>query len=126
MRMEGPPIFAFLLLTAVCSFLVQSMAVYLRSYKREPYLIQSIAVAVLTVSGVLLTAPRWRGAAVALIYFTFSGVVALLWAFATFIFQRKSRQGIPRRVLAAAAFAPGLEIPAGLPMEAAGTRRGAA
>ena len=91
MRMEGPPIFALLLLTAVCSFLVQSMAVYLRSYKREPYLIQSIAVAVLTVSGVLLTAPRWGSAAVAVVYFTFSGVVGLLWAFAIFRAARKSQ-----------------------------------
>jgi hypothetical protein len=91
MRMEGPSIFALLLLTAVCSFLVQSMAVYLRSFQREPYLVLSIAVATLTVFGILLTAPRWGGAAVALVYFTFSGIVGLLWAFSTFRAARKSQ-----------------------------------
>jgi hypothetical protein len=83
-RMETPLIFSILLFTATSSFVVQSMAVYLRSFKREPYLMQSVVVAALTVAGILLAAPRWGSAAVALIYFAVSGVVGLLWALAIF------------------------------------------
>lgn len=88
-RMETPSIFLLLLLTAISSFVVQSLAVYLRSFKREPYLVLSITVAVLTLAGILLTVPRWGSAAIAVIFFIFSGVVGLLWALAIFSAQRK-------------------------------------
>jgi hypothetical protein len=59
-RMESPVIFVFLLLTAIGSFAMQGMAVYLRSFKREPYLVQSITVSAITLIGALLMAPRWE------------------------------------------------------------------
>jgi cytochrome bd-type quinol oxidase subunit 1 len=83
-RIETPAVFLLLLLAAMSSFVVQSMAVYLRSFKREPYLVQSIAVAGLTMAGILFAAPRWGSAAVAILNFGFSGILGLLWAGAIF------------------------------------------
>jgi hypothetical protein len=93
LRLETPFIFALLLFAAASSFAVQSMAIYLRSFKREPYLIQSMAVAVLTVVGILLTASRWGSLAIAIIYFAVSGVAGLLWAITIFHAQRKLHLG---------------------------------
>jgi hypothetical protein len=91
-RMEKPWIFALLFFTAVSSFVVQSMAVYLRSFKREPFLLQSMVVAGLTLAGILLAAPRWGSAAIALVYFAASGVMGLLWAVIIFQAQQNARQ----------------------------------
>jgi hypothetical protein len=92
-RMVAPSIFVLLLFAAIGSFVVQSMAIYLRSFKREPYLIQSIAVSGLTLIAVLLMAPQWGNAAVAIIYFTTNGIVGPLWAIAIFHAQRKLQSG---------------------------------
>jgi O-antigen/teichoic acid export membrane protein len=89
--METPAVFVLLLLTAISSFVVQSLAVYLRSFKREPYLIQSMTVASLTIVGVLLAVPRWGGEAAAAIYFLVSGVLGLIWALAIFRQDRNAR-----------------------------------
>jgi O-antigen/teichoic acid export membrane protein len=87
-RMESPGIFVLLLLTAVSSFVVQSLAVYLRSFKKEPYLVQSIAVSGITLGAILPAVPRWGGEAVAILYFVASGVVGLLWAVIIFLRRR--------------------------------------
>src|ERR1700722_17386449 len=47
-RIEGWPIFMLLLLTALSSHVVQSEAIYLRAHKVEPFLIQSIVIALCT------------------------------------------------------------------------------
>jgi hypothetical protein len=91
LRMETPAVFALLLLTAISSFVVQSLAIYLRSFKREPYLIQSMTVASLTIIGVLLAVPRWGGVAAAVIYFLVSGILGLIWALAIFRRDRNTR-----------------------------------
>lgn len=123
-RMETPAIFLLLLLAAMSSFLVQSMAVYLRSFKREPYLVQSITVAGLTVAGVLLVAPRWGSAAVSIVYFSFSGVLGLPWAAA--IFHARNRSGLSTRPIgSAAAGMLSMRIAAGNPMQADGLEGGA-
>ncbi|MGA2569498.1 MAG: hypothetical protein ABSF23_03185 [Terracidiphilus sp.] len=83
-RMESPRIFVLLLATAIGSFLVQGLAVYLRSFKREPYLVQSVVVAALTTAVALLTAAHWGSAAIALDYFAVSGVLGLAWALLIF------------------------------------------
>ena len=93
LRLETPFIFALLLFTAAGSFAVQSMAIYLRSYKREPYLFQSMAVAVLTVVGILLAASRWGSLAIAIVYLAVSGMAGLLWATTIFLAQRKFHIG---------------------------------
>lgn len=97
-RMESPSIFALLLLTVVGVLAVQSWAVYLRSFKREPYLFQSTTVAALTVLGAFLVAPHWGSPAVAIVYFVCSGILSVIWA--ALIFQ-KQRGALAREQLKA-------------------------
>lgn len=85
-RLVSPQIFALLLLTSVSVFIVQSMAIYLRSFKREPFLVRSIVIAVLTVVFALSTVKVWGTAGVALSYLLCTGVVGL--ASAIVIFRR--------------------------------------
>jgi len=88
LRMESPLVFGLLLLTAIGTFLVQGMAVYLRSFKREPYLVQSIVVSSLTLLAIALAAPRWGNLGVAITYFVCSGLLGLIWAAAILRRQR--------------------------------------
>jgi O-antigen/teichoic acid export membrane protein len=88
-RMVSPQIFVLLLLTAMSTFVVQSMAIYLRAHKSEPFLWQSITVAGLTCGGSLLLAPHWGTTGAAVTYFSCTGVVGVLTA--TVIFQTKRR-----------------------------------
>jgi hypothetical protein len=90
-RMLPPHLFALLLFAAVSVFIVQSMAVYLRAHKREPFLWQSLLVAGLTSGGALLLVPRWGLAGGAVIYFVCAGVVGLVSALAIFRAGRKER-----------------------------------
>jgi hypothetical protein len=110
-RMEPPRIFAFLLFAAVGSFVVQSLAVYLRSFQREPYLTQSIVVSVITLTATLRLAPRWGSTGVALVYFTCSGLLGLIWAIQIFYAQKRSR--LSGDVFAFRPFAPSLTSSAG-------------
>jgi hypothetical protein len=81
-RIASPQIFALLLLTCVSSFIVQSIAIYLRSFKREPFLVRSVVVAVSTVILALLAAKTWGVAGVALSYFVCTGVLGLIYGIA--------------------------------------------
>lgn len=83
-RLVSPTLFALILLGAAGSFVVQSMAIYLRSFKREPFLVQSMVVAGLTVSLVLLTVKAWGTAGVAASYLLCTGFVGLILAMITF------------------------------------------
>ena len=83
-RMESPAIFILLLIGAISSFLVQGLAVYLRSFKQEPYLVRSSVIAVITTVLALLTASHWGSTAIALNYFLVSGVLGLIWALLIF------------------------------------------
>jgi hypothetical protein len=87
-RMEPPGIFAFLLATAISTFIVQSMAVYLRSFKKEPFLVQSIVVSSLTLTGIAFTASQWGSFGVAAVYFVCTGLVGFLTAVAIFRSRR--------------------------------------
>lgn len=91
MRMEAPRIFVLLLLATVATFVVQALAVYLRSFKQEPYLVQSTAVASLTLVGILAVTPHWGSAGVAVVYFLFNGILAVAWAVSIFREQRSAR-----------------------------------
>lgn len=91
MRMETPIIFAFLLATAISTFSVQSMAVYLRSFKAEPFLIQSVIIFSMTTIGVIVAAPRWGSLGIAVCYFLFSGAVGLAAAAVIFHSKRRSQ-----------------------------------
>lgn len=83
-RMASPVAFALLLLACVGGFVVQSMAIYLRSFKREPFLIQSVIVAVLTVLISLATVKDLGILGMALSYFASTGIVGLILAVSTF------------------------------------------
>lgn len=93
-RMATPGIFAVLLVTCLSSFLVQSMAIYLRSFKREPFLGQSVVTAVTTAVLALLAAKTWGISGVAFSYFGCTGVVGFAYGFV--VFQR-SAAGTRRR-----------------------------
>jgi hypothetical protein len=93
-RMLPPHLFALLLLAAVSVFVVQSLAVYLRAHKREPFLWQSLLVAGLTSGGALLLVPRWGLAGGVVTYFVCAGAIGLLFALAIFHARRKVRYGV--------------------------------
>jgi len=97
-RMASPQVFVLLLLTCVSGFVVQSMAVYLRSFKREPFLVQSIVVAALTVLLSFATVGRWGIAGVAASYLVCSGVIGLILAAAIFHSRRAAQGCALRRV----------------------------
>ena len=84
LRIVAPQVFALLLLTGVSSFVVQSLAIYLRSFRREPFLVQSIVVAALTTLLSLVTVKRWGIAGVTASYLLCTGVIGLVLAAAAF------------------------------------------
>lgn len=90
-RIAPPQIFALLLLACVSSFVVQSMAIYLRSFKREPYLVQSVVVAASTVILALLAVKTWGVAGVALSYFVCTGLIGLSYGIVVFNRSRDLR-----------------------------------
>jgi hypothetical protein len=77
-RMASPQVFAVLLLTSMSAFIVQSMAIYLRSFKREPFLIQSVVVAGLTVLLSLATVKGWGLAGIMSSYLLCTGGIGLI------------------------------------------------
>ncbi len=83
-RMEPAGIFVLLAAASVSSFVAQGLAVYLRSFKREPYLAQSLGTAALTTALALLAVRRWGSLAIAADYFVVTGVIGLAWAAAIF------------------------------------------
>jgi hypothetical protein len=92
-RMVSPQLFAAQVLAAGANCVVQSLATLLRSFKREPFLIQSLVVAALTLLLTALTAPRWGNAGAALSYLAATAVVGLPFAWAIFI---RARSGYMR------------------------------
>jgi hypothetical protein len=96
-RMLSPWVFALLILASVGSFAVQSMAIYLRSFKREPFLVQSLVVAALTILFSLLTVRAWGSAGLAFSYLLCSGIIGVTLATKTFrSWQTTGRVGVPR------------------------------
>jgi hypothetical protein len=88
-RLVSPAVLALLLLAGVSSFVIQSMAIYLRSFRREPYLYQSLTVAALTLVFSWLLARPYGNTGVALSYFFCTGIVGLLSAGAIFVSWRR-------------------------------------
>jgi hypothetical protein len=88
-RMVSPQLFAMLVLTAGANCVVQSLGTLLRSFKREPFLVQSMAVAALTLLLAVLTAPRWGNTGVTLGYLAVSVGIGLPSALAIFFRARR-------------------------------------
>lgn len=89
-RIESWPIFLLLLLTAASSHVVQSEAIYLRAHKCEPFLIQSVVIAVCTAASVVWFARTSGALGVSLAYFVVLGVAGVISA--TAIFRTKRSQ----------------------------------
>lgn len=90
MRVLTPWAFAFLLLTTIMMHIVLSEALYLRAHKREPFLLQSAAVAVLVGSATFLLGKFCGATAVVIGYFLFGGLFSL--GSGTYIFVTKRRK----------------------------------
>jgi hypothetical protein len=88
-RMVSPKLFAVLMLAAGANFIVQSLALLLRSFKSEPFLAQSLVVASLTLLLAAFTAARWGNTGAALSYFVATAVVGLPFALAIFARARR-------------------------------------
>jgi O-antigen/teichoic acid export membrane protein len=88
-RMVSPQLFAVLVLAAGANCVVQSLGTLLRSFKREPFLVQSMAVAALTLLLAVLTAPRWGNTGVTLGYLAVSVGIGLPSALAIFFRARR-------------------------------------
>jgi len=88
-RMVMPQLFALLTLAAGCNCAVQSMAILLRSFKCEPFLMQSIVVATLTLALSTLTTARWGNTGAAFSYFFATSVIGMPYAGAIFVHARR-------------------------------------
>lgn len=91
-RMVPPRVFALLLVAMTCNFVVQSLAIYLRSFKREPFLYVYLATATAAVTLVALTAHRWGTLGAAASYAVSTGGVGLVSGLT--IFRRFRRQNL--------------------------------
>jgi hypothetical protein len=89
-RLLPLPIFAVLLATIVCNHITSSEALYLRAHKREPFLVQSIVVGILTGGGTLLTGKIYGASGVTISYFVTSGIFGL--ASGTYLFVTRRQQ----------------------------------
>jgi O-antigen/teichoic acid export membrane protein len=76
-RLVSPPIFAVLVLAAGANCAIQSLATLLRSFKTEPFLVQSLIAAALTLAFAALTTSRWGNAGAALSYLVATAGFAL-------------------------------------------------
>jgi O-antigen/teichoic acid export membrane protein len=83
-RMLSPGVFALLLGGFLATHIVQCLAIYLRSHKVEPFLIQSIVVAILASGGAYLLGRRWGSIGVGLGFMLSMAPIALTSAIVTF------------------------------------------
>jgi hypothetical protein len=89
-RMVSPQLFFALVLAAGINCAVQNLATLLRCFKREPFLVQSLAVSVFTVVLVTLAAPRWGNPGVVMAYLCVAAGVGLPIAATIFLRRRRA------------------------------------
>ncbi len=88
-RIVSPRVFGVLLLVTLGTAIIQSQAIYLRSFKREPFLFQSMVAATLTLAGVLLSVRHLGQSGVAASYLFGMGIVGV--AYSSRIFAKWQR-----------------------------------
>jgi hypothetical protein len=88
-RMVSPRLFAVLVLAAGANCVVQSLATLLRSFKQEPFLLQSLAVASLTLLLAIFAAPRWGNTGVTFGYLAATAGIGLPSALTIFTRARR-------------------------------------
>lgn len=89
-RLLPPWAFGLLLLTTLMNHVVFSEALYLRVHKREPFLVQSVVIAIVLGLSTLLLGREGGANSVTVGYFVFGGVLSL--ALGTYIFVTKRRE----------------------------------
>jgi hypothetical protein len=89
-RMVSPRLFAVLAVAAGANCVVQNLGTFLRCFKREPFFIQSLVVASLTLTLAALTASRCGNAGAALSYLVATAGVGLPIAWVIFLRARRS------------------------------------
>jgi hypothetical protein len=90
MRLLPPWAFALLLLTTIVNHILFSEALYLRAHKREPFLLNSIIIAILVGGATFPLAKFWGENAVVVGYFFLGGLVGL--GAGTYVFVTKRRE----------------------------------
>lgn len=93
-RMAAPPLFAILVLASGANFIAQSMAILLRCFKNEPFLVQSLTGAFLTLVLTALTVSRWGSLAAGCSYLVSTAGVGLPIATLILIRARRSYLGL--------------------------------
>jgi hypothetical protein len=89
-RIVSWPAFLLLLLTAIGAHIVQSEAIYLRSHKCEPFLVQSILIAAATAAGVTFFARTSGTLGAAAASFIVLGICGTTSATTIFLSKRRS------------------------------------
>jgi hypothetical protein len=97
-RLVSPEIFALLVLAAGANCVIQSLATLLRSFKTEPFLVQSMIVSALTLALGALTAPRWGNAGAAISYLSATAIVGLPLALGIFLRTRRGYMAVAQLV----------------------------
>ncbi len=85
-RIVSPAMFGLLLLVTIGTAIIQSQAIYLRSFKREPFLFQSTTAAALTLAGVFLLVRQLGTAGVVASYLVGTGMFGV--AYSSYIFAK--------------------------------------
>jgi hypothetical protein len=93
-RLVSPQLFVVLVAAAGANCAIQSLATLLRSFKREPFLVQSLIASSLTLALVALTAPHWGSAGAAFSYLAATAGFALPSALTIFTRARRVYLGI--------------------------------
>jgi hypothetical protein len=88
-RIEDWPVFLLLLLTALSSHVVQSEAIYLRAHKCEPFLVQSVLIAISTTVSVVILAKLSGALGLSIAYFAVLGVAGVISATTIFLIKRR-------------------------------------
>jgi hypothetical protein len=100
-RMVSPRMFAVLVAAGAANCIVQTMATLLRSFKSEPFLMQSLAVAACTLGFGAFAASRWGTQGVALSYFGATAGVGLPLAVIIFAHTRQKYMRLVRETVLA-------------------------
>ena len=90
-RMISPWAFVLLFLAVISMFIVQCQAIYLRAYKREPFLWQSMGTALVICIAILVLVPRFGTFGASAAYVFGAGLVGLPWAAVIFGKARRNR-----------------------------------
>ena len=96
-RMVSPQLFAVLVVAAGANCIVQSLAMLLRSFKNEPFLAQSLVVALLTLLLAALTAPRWGNTGAAFSYLVATAIIGLPFAWGIFARARRGYLAVSKQ-----------------------------